>query len=187
MGGVRNFTYFAAEATLIFLSKRQVGLWFIVDRDERDEAEIAKLQQLVGGKACIHVLEKREIENYMVSPRALLTFINRKKTAMGAPSKGAELTESMVVAALDKAAENLKQVTIAKRVARLVCRPAYPDIKHLFDNIQGPETADKISGEIQRLVDSLIQNKSDVQRIYEEQVKEVEKLWASSKFTDSAG
>jgi len=43
MGGVHNFGYFAAEQTVSFLMKRKVKLWFLMDRDEKEEGEIAKL------------------------------------------------------------------------------------------------------------------------------------------------
>src|SRR5262249_34948471 len=38
MGGVRNFAHYATEATLSFLSNRRVKMWFLVDRDEKDDA-----------------------------------------------------------------------------------------------------------------------------------------------------
>ncbi len=49
MGGVRNFAHFAAEQTMSFLSKRRVGLWFMLDRDERTDSDVEKLKQTLGG------------------------------------------------------------------------------------------------------------------------------------------
>ena len=35
MGGVRNFAHFATDKILSFLTKRQVKMWFLMDRDEK--------------------------------------------------------------------------------------------------------------------------------------------------------
>ena len=47
-GGARNFTHYANAATLAFLSKRRVRLYFVLDRDERDMPEIEKLKSQLG-------------------------------------------------------------------------------------------------------------------------------------------
>ena len=76
--GARNLSYFAAEATLSFLSKRQVKMWFMIDRDERDEEDIRVIRKRLGNNAVASVLEKREIENYLIHPRVLVEHIATK-------------------------------------------------------------------------------------------------------------
>ena len=56
MEGSRNIAHFAAPATLSFLRKRQVKLWMLIDHDERDDAEIARLKHSLGQRANIRVL-----------------------------------------------------------------------------------------------------------------------------------
>jgi len=63
MGGVRNFTHYATEAILSFLSKRQVEMWFLLDHDEQRQEEIVRIKERLGQRASVHVLRKREIEN----------------------------------------------------------------------------------------------------------------------------
>lgn len=83
MGGVRNFAHFATEATINFLSKRRVSVFFMLDRDEREEAEVKRLSAQLGHKAKLIVLKKRELENYLLSPMAIAKFIELKHQLTG--------------------------------------------------------------------------------------------------------
>jgi predicted ATPase len=49
---------------------------FVLDQDERSKAEIEKLENKLPER--VHVLQKREIENYLLVPRALLAVIRKK-------------------------------------------------------------------------------------------------------------
>ncbi len=50
--------------------KAPVPHLFVVDRDERGGDEVARLERRLGGN--VHVLERRELENYLLVPRAIL-------------------------------------------------------------------------------------------------------------------
>jgi hypothetical protein len=67
-GGARNFTHYASAATLSFLAKRRVKLYFVLDRDERDLPEIGKLRDQLGHLGDLKVLGRRELENYLLVP-----------------------------------------------------------------------------------------------------------------------
>jgi AAA15 family ATPase/GTPase len=56
--------------------KAPVPHLFILDRDERSHAEIAKLQGMLEGRVCL--LKRRELENYLLLPSALLLAIRSK-------------------------------------------------------------------------------------------------------------
>lgn len=49
---------------------------FVLDRDERSPSEVEKLQRDLGEK--VDFLERRELENYLLMPRALLDAIRSK-------------------------------------------------------------------------------------------------------------
>lgn len=49
---------------------------FVLDRDERGQTEVEKLQRDLGEK--VHFLERRELENYLLVPKALLDAIREK-------------------------------------------------------------------------------------------------------------
>src|SRR2546426_1336882 len=56
--------------------KAPVPHQFVLDRDERRQSEIDKLQQALGDRVCL--LKARELENYLLVPRALLVAIRAK-------------------------------------------------------------------------------------------------------------
>jgi predicted ATP-dependent endonuclease of OLD family len=124
MGGVRNLAHFAADQTLAFLSKRQVRMWFVIDRDEKEDGEVRKLAKALSSQAEVKVLQRREIENYLVEPNALASFIKVKR-GMAGDTRGAPGVDE-VAAAIDQVADGLKETTVAFRVAKVSCVPIYP-------------------------------------------------------------
>ena len=41
-------------------------MWFLIDRDEKNEEDIRKIQESLGNDVDSSVLSKREIENYLI-------------------------------------------------------------------------------------------------------------------------
>jgi putative ATP-dependent endonuclease of the OLD family len=118
-GGARNFSHYANAATLAFLAKRRVKLFFILDRDERDLPEIVKLQGQVAAFGELTVLQRRELENYMLDPRTLSRYLSSRT--------GSEVTITDVEEALKQATDTLLETAVERRVLRLTCRPVFPD------------------------------------------------------------
>src|SRR5262249_43945987 len=75
MGGARNFAHYAAEHTLDLLSRRQIELTFVLDRDEAEDAEVTRMADRLGNRASLHTLQKRELENYLLDAEAIYQFI----------------------------------------------------------------------------------------------------------------
>jgi energy-coupling factor transporter ATP-binding protein EcfA2 len=73
MGSARNFTHYASAATVELLTRRRVKMFFVLDRDEASEEEVAALCERISDLANVHVLQRREIENYLAQPRANAT------------------------------------------------------------------------------------------------------------------
>jgi putative ATP-dependent endonuclease of the OLD family len=127
MSGARDLHYFAAETILTFLSKRRVKMWFLIDRDERASTDIAKLEKALGDKAVVKVLNRREMENYLLCPRAIVEFILVKKELGGAKREELKLpSEEEIRSSIDQVADQLKGFTVHKRVAKEICKPVYP-------------------------------------------------------------
>lgn len=182
MGGVRNFTHFAAEATLSFLKKRQVQMWFIIDRDEKDDNEINKLKQFAGDNATVKVISKREIENYLIHPRAISEFINLKNDLAGhSPDASIPLPED-VKSTLDKCVEDLKQIAIDKRVAKRICRPIYPNLNALFKDERESTITDRTINEIEELINGLKDRRDNAQNVCDEETKYIQNAWEAHKF-----
>lgn len=181
MEGARNFTHFATKATLSVLTKRQVKMWFIMDRDERDDAEIDKLKEIAGENAVVKVLERREIENYLICHRAIIEFIGLKRELSGNQSEQELPTESDVINTIEGCAEELKQIAIDKRVANILCRPVYPSNERLFESSQETAITDRVADEIQQLIEQLGKAKSKAETVCKEQCEYVDHIWQSDK------
>lgn len=183
MGGVRNFAHFAAEKTLSFLSKRQVKIWFLMDRDERDDEEINKIQEKLGNKSIVKFLENREIENYLFHPRPIIEFIKIKRQLSGSKSDESVPTEVEVQQIIEDCAERLKQIAIDKRVAKHICSPVYPSRTHLFDDRDGTTILHRASREIDRMIAQLEEAKSRADSIVEQQSEEINNAWQRNKLS----
>jgi hypothetical protein len=123
MGGVRNFAHFAAGATLNLLSRRQIGLWFIADRDESDDEEVARMIQRLNGRGNLTVLRKRELENYLLNESAIHRFIQEKRelSRSDAPLPTVEAVRD----AIKSQAAALKDEVIRLRMERRLLKPVF--------------------------------------------------------------
>lgn len=186
MGGVHNFGHFASEEVLSLLSKRQVKMWFLVDRDERDEAEVEKLQKLLGENAELMVLTKRELENYMLAPRALVEFITlKRRLANSKAANGADLpTEEELMAAMRECAEELRNLAITKRVVRRLCRPVYPG-RNIQAEAEGG--SDAIQAELQRMLTEMQSMRDSASQAYEDIAQQVNENWEADKLSLAPG
>lgn len=185
MGGVRHLSYFATEATLSLLTKRQVQMWFLIDRDERDDDEIRRIEQRLKNKAIFHVLKKREIENYLICAPAITKLIQQKRPSVAAArvEDALELTEGNVENAIRECADTLKEVTIAKRVAREICKPIYPALQWTIDSDSETFTLDKLAEEGERMVNDLQQMINNAQAVYCHHSSDVDARWESLKIS----
>lgn len=180
MGGVRNLAYFAAESTLDFLSKRQVKMWFVIDRDEREDADLKKLAQRLGNRAKLVTLSKREIENYLVDIPALCKFIVFKKRMAGGID-AREPANDEVRAAVSECADKLKEIAIERRVMKSLCIPLYPDRGRIQLNAQNQPIADRMEQEFAAMSQQVSQLRGQLANILTESRQTVEVDWEQKK------
>lgn len=180
MGGVRNFTHFATEATMNFLSKRRVGLFFILDRDEREEAEIQKLTAKLGDNARLKVLAKRELENYLLHPRAVARFIEMKHH-LGGDREYAIDDISVIRQAIEECTEKLKNVAIERRTVKAACYPIYPNTVQVLTLGSSTPLLDRIKDEYTRQREHLDQLEKELHEIVRIQTEQVEGNWTTKK------
>jgi putative ATP-dependent endonuclease of the OLD family len=126
MCGVRNFAHFAAEGTLDLLSRRQIDMWFIVDRDERDDDDVKKMVGRLGARAILKVLDKRELD-YLLDGAAVRTFMQEKQAA----AKVALLTDNpeAVRRAIEDEAASLKAEVVRLRLVRKLLSPIFMNVR----------------------------------------------------------
>jgi putative ATP-dependent endonuclease of OLD family len=181
MGGVHNFGYFAAEQTLTFLTNRRVKLWFLLDRDEKEKGEIAKLAQKCGPSASLKVLRKRELENYMIVPRVMMDFISLKRNLSNVTISEPP-SEKDIMKKFDEIAEKLRPLAVAKRVVKILCKPIYPASRQMFEGDIAPDR-NKIEEEITKSISELDASKAKIEQTYNEQSKAVKIAWQQDKLS----
>ncbi|HEU0144663.1 MAG TPA: AAA family ATPase, partial [Nitrososphaera sp.] len=182
MEGVHNFTHYAQERTLSLLTKRQVKMLFLMDRDEREDAEITRLQERCGDKAILVVLKRREIENYLICPRAIAEFIKFKREASASKVADVLPTEFDIKTSIEQCAEELKQLAIDKRVAKILSKPFYPSRTRLFEE-QGSSIVERVNNEVTRIIEQLESVKNRVADVQREQTEAVNNGWQTNKST----
>jgi putative ATP-dependent endonuclease of OLD family len=123
MGGVRNFAHFAAQATIELLSRRQVQMWFIADRDERDDADVKRMMSQLGSRARLHILKRRELENYLLDAEATVRFIAQKRALGRIPGEQPSLEQ--VRGAILAAAQGLRDEVIRLRTHKALLGPVH--------------------------------------------------------------
>jgi AAA15 family ATPase/GTPase len=180
MGGVRNLAHFATEATINFLSKRRVSVFFMLDRDEREEAEVKRLSAQLGDKAELIVLKKRELENYLLCPKAIAKFIKLKDQLSGVKDRE-NIDIADIKEGIAKCADTLKDVTIERRVARIACLPIYPNRKTVLNLDSGITLIERLKEEYYSQKERLTQLEEELEKIIEKQTELVEKDWLAKK------
>ncbi|HEX5404205.1 MAG TPA: AAA family ATPase [Pseudonocardiaceae bacterium] len=185
MGGARNFTHYAAQATISLLTKRQVKSLFVLDRDEREQIQIEKLLGQLGGQAGLHVLKNREIENYLLDPVSLADFIGQKSIRAGL--RAVEVGASEVAEKLPIIAENLRETTLMKRVAAQLCGVHRVDRNKLFEEADRTTLMDAAVSAISDLEESITALKSQVSEMVHDSESEISGMWESHKMSIAPG
>lgn len=168
LGGVGNLRYFAAEETLNFLSRRQVGLWFVIDRDERSELAMRDIQKKMDGKASVLFLTKRQMENYLLDPRAVQLLISEKQ---GVAIDRCPSIED-IAQKIDSAIESAQATVIERRTKISLLRPMF------FDH--GDEIGDigtRIRSRISHVRNELDAREEKLASVIENTTREVHGEW----------
>jgi hypothetical protein len=173
MGGARNFTHYAATATLTFLNKRRVDCWFILDRDEARDGEVRELRDRFEGLAAVHVLQRREVENYLLIPRAIALLV-RAKCDEGGHRIDAPLER--VEEVLYEQARALKEHAIERRAARDLLIPELPK----RDAVLTGSTAsleERLANELHHMRERLEARQAEVVNVVAKATAEVDEKW----------
>jgi putative ATP-dependent endonuclease of the OLD family len=176
MGGVRNLAHFAAESTLAFLTKRRVRMWFIIDRDERDDEEVQRLTKSLENKASVKVLRKREIENYLISPRAIMEFIQIKQRLANIDVQHSP-TIKQVERAISECTEQLKEVALQRRVVKRICTPIYPNRNAILEDKDGKNFLQRLTEELSAQQDKVGQMIDEAEKLMQEENTILNSRW----------
>jgi ABC-type cobalamin/Fe3+-siderophores transport system ATPase subunit len=179
MKGVRNIGHYAATEVIAFLAKRRVRLIFLVDSDESNSIHFIRIQKEFKDIARLHVLEKREIENYLLSPDANIAYLIARKRIFGdkidAPNK--EETE----ASFAQCADQLKPTAIWKRIAAAGCRPVYPDLSMSSEMRNVEEMKARVRRTIEVMKERIEEIEGGLDQLCDTAADDVEQRWANKK------
>lgn len=146
IGGVGNMRYYAAAKLVDFLSKRRVMVWLVVDRDDRDDESFKWLKEKINAVGKLHILRRRQIENYFLSGETLKKLLEMKVSFSGIgqviPSAN-QLDEE-----IRKAADETQAQVVSEMIKLKLCNPAYPD-RIKLDEIQEQDLSTEIRSRIE--------------------------------------
>jgi putative ATP-dependent endonuclease of OLD family len=179
MGGVRNLAHFATEQTINFLSKRRVKMWFIIDRDERDQEEIKRLTDRLENRAILKVLKRRELENYLIVPRVVAEFVGMKRALANSKDRAAP-SEDEVRKVIAEKAESLKNVALARRMARWACHPYYLDRTAVLA-VPDPAVEARIQKELEGLRKKIVEKLAELPERMESESRSLGSRWEAEK------
>jgi predicted ATP-dependent endonuclease of OLD family len=95
--------------------KAPVPHLFVLDRDERSDTEMAKLRELLGER--VHLLQRRELENYLLEPRALLAALRSKHSDDATITEKIDASSKEEVSKIIKmTADSLYNLVLMKRI-----------------------------------------------------------------------
>lgn len=158
MGGVNNFAHYAAENTLSLLSRRNLKLWFLTDRDERSDDDVQEMLRRLGGNAQLIVTELRDLENCLLSPPAVHQFIANKLEDL----KGSIPSLEEVEAILNTSAVDLKEEVINRRVNSKLLKPIYLQNRKASGSLE--ERLQNGISELQKRLDSIAATQQEMER-----------------------
>jgi putative ATP-dependent endonuclease of the OLD family len=181
MRGIRNIGHYAAAEVIAFLTKRRVKLWFLVDQDEANSVHFTRLKDEFSGTATVHILSRREIENYLLSPAANSAHLRARKSAVPHDKSFPVLEPAQVLQEMEVCADNLKHLAIWKRIRAACCHPILPKERMTA----APKTLEEMkqfaASVVQQMGSDLKELQQNLDRISEQAVTEVEKEWGNRK------
>ena len=179
MGGARNFTHYAAQSTLSLLSRRNVKSTFVVDRDEKDQSQFDKLTEQLGTEASLHVLQRRELENYLIHPDILAAYIVRRRAEAGL--RIAQVSSEEIGQALNEEADKLRELSIAKRVAAKACSVHRADQRGILERWREEGIEAASSNALAEVEESIRLLRESLHEAVEEARRTIEQDWDTRK------
>lgn len=162
--------------------KAPVPHMFVLDRDERRKEEIRSLEARLGDK--VYVFQARELENYLLIPRAILAALKSKHHNNEQMLNQLEsISEEQIDQLMYTAANNLYSTVLLKRIRNeigglrdgLLPTDAVTDLRSLTDS---PELAKLILHEVRTQFDQYLAG-VNIDRIVAAEKEELDRAWSN--------
>ena len=151
-------------------------MWFVTDRDERDDVEVARMMERLGERAKLAVLRKRELENYLLDEVAVAAFIAEKQKAAG--SNGPSPEQNSVRRAIEEEAASLREEVIRLRLERRLLKPIF---------LHTRSVAGSIEERIRTAIEDLTARLGRIAQERTSVATEVEQHWVSESVNQAPG
>lgn len=196
--GSRNFYYYANTNVLQRISQKSpIPHLLIIDKDEKSDITIQKVQKQVKD---VHLLEQREIENYLLFPNYLLQAIRAKAEGNPEVLKKLENVQPKDIEQLiTSKTEDLKNVVLLKRIGEEIGGTTFLQDDALKDLIQETKDLDlntlasrpyelreltnKVSDAVTETVNTKC-SKDRIKEVVEQQVSILKEIWVAQKDED---
>lgn len=186
IGGSRNFYYYANSDVLQRISlKSPIPHLFIIDKDEKSNGTIQKIQEQVKEK--IHILERREIENYLLLPKYILETMRMKaKGNQGILEKLETVQPRDIEQLVSSKIDELKNIVLLKRIREEIGGGAFlldAALENLIGETKGVDLNDMVD-KIYKAISKTLSDKCSKKRIeiiVEQQTSIINKIWAEGK------
>lgn len=115
INGCRNFNYYANSDILEKVTLNSpVPHLFIIDSDEKSDKTISQIKKSIKK---LHILERREIENYLLDPEAIRQVLLLKtKSNLKVQNSLAEVNKAEINKKIINNLESLKKIVLLKRI-----------------------------------------------------------------------
>ncbi len=154
---------------------------FVLDRDHRTEQEISKLERKLEGR--VHVLKRRELENYLLVPRVLIAVL-RDKYRHDAPvlERVKAASEDYVEQQIRNAADSLYGFVLLKRVSRaLGGLPGGYLPRELISKLQPMAEGSNLAAGLDRLIAERIEDQRrafKISKLVERERRYLDREWS---------
>jgi predicted ATP-dependent endonuclease of OLD family len=161
--------------------KAPVPHLFVIDRDERSKPEVEKLKKALDGK--IHILLRRELENYLLVPRVLLEAIRSKLQDGRFPlDKITAATEEEIKELIRKTADGLYGLVLVKRIRAEVSGPSggllpRESIAKLVQKAKDVDLSNALQQEIEEQLKEYLSS-LDLEKSVNEHRKKLDQEWS---------
>ena len=159
INGGRNFDYYANSEVLEKITKIKVPHLFIIDKDEKSEAVLAKIKSQIRN---VCILEKREIENYLLNGTAILEAMRIKaKDNPIALAKIESTTSNDIEALISQNSDRLKNLVLIKKIKAELGGGQFLPYESLDELIQETDGLDlkQVVAKICQIVDKNLEDK----------------------------
>jgi hypothetical protein len=127
----------------------------------------------------VHVLKRRELENYLLLVRPMTELVNWKLSQHGSGKQVTTVEEKNVQETLMKIVETYKPLVVAKRSAKRLLQP-FPSSLDWPEGLSLEQGQKLLSDELERVRVAIDEKSKTVGGVFEETKKNVEGIWKNS-------